>query len=247
MIQCFMCDKSVGIAVVFYCVSDKHMHPSAVCETCSPLNNNYLYLYYGTAFENLQKMLQSQTNVSLEDRAAFFEHWNKNPRKLIHKISPRESRMCHGCAKVGAGSFCARCERAVYCGKECQTREWKNGHKEACVPDQEIFHIRSVIFMEGCTYTRFNSNMTVHEEDEDLQCQSCGHSLRTSGMDICFFRGFSRRESVCMQCGNPYRRNDIAEVVSLVPFATTLEEFAQKLCSITITGGHNVWKKQGEK
>ena len=31
---------------------------------------------------------------------------------------------------------CARCRAVVYCGKDCQRKDWKAGHKERCRPCQ---------------------------------------------------------------------------------------------------------------
>jgi hypothetical protein len=38
-----------------------------------------------------------------------------------------------GCSNPG-GKKCARCMKATYCSKECQTAHWKGGHKSACAP-----------------------------------------------------------------------------------------------------------------
>lgn len=35
------------------------------------------------------------------------------------------------CGKPG-NLKCSRCLTAGYCGAECQTKDWRNGHKEAC-------------------------------------------------------------------------------------------------------------------
>ena len=33
---------------------------------------------------------------------------------------------------------CARCQKAVYCSKDCQTRAWKAGHKRECAAAEEV-------------------------------------------------------------------------------------------------------------
>lgn len=33
---------------------------------------------------------------------------------------------------------CSRCKRAYYCGKDCQTKAWKAGHKRACRAPREV-------------------------------------------------------------------------------------------------------------
>ncbi|PRP87500.1 pcdc2/rp-8 (programmed cell death protein 2) [Planoprotostelium fungivorum] len=44
----------------------------------------------------------------------------------------RES-FCTTCGVNGAEKRCSSCKKATYCSKDCQSRDWKNGHKEACV------------------------------------------------------------------------------------------------------------------
>ena len=45
--------------------------------------------------------------------------------------------MCNACGNVqpnGVLKACMRCRIKYYCGKECQRRDWKAGHKHVCVP-----------------------------------------------------------------------------------------------------------------
>jgi len=41
-----------------------------------------------------------------------------------------------GCGKLerrpGEFSQCSRCKKTKYCGKDCQTKHWKAGHKKEC-------------------------------------------------------------------------------------------------------------------
>lgn len=40
---------------------------------------------------------------------------------------------CGGCGKAGRGMRkCGRCKRVHYCSKECQTEDWRGGHREKC-------------------------------------------------------------------------------------------------------------------
>jgi hypothetical protein len=42
---------------------------------------------------------------------------------------------CYCCAKpMEHPLYCARCKIAAYCGKICQTADWKLGHKDNCMP-----------------------------------------------------------------------------------------------------------------
>merc|ERR1712034_198780 len=34
--------------------------------------------------------------------------------------------------QVGAFKHCGKCRLKYYCSKKCQTKHWKNGHKEEC-------------------------------------------------------------------------------------------------------------------
>ncbi|KDO33940.1 hypothetical protein SPRG_01819 [Saprolegnia parasitica CBS 223.65] len=59
------------------------------------------------------------------------ETW-KDLRKLgfMKHITGHE---CYACGKTATTS-CARCISVRYCSKECQTEDWKAGHKRACKP-----------------------------------------------------------------------------------------------------------------
>jgi hypothetical protein len=39
---------------------------------------------------------------------------------------------CSLCGKPNSTKVCSRCKAARYCSKECQTRHWGEGHKQAC-------------------------------------------------------------------------------------------------------------------
>lgn len=240
-IECFACRKNVTTAFLTYCISDVYTHYLALCGTCSPRQGNYLRLHRTTEFEEFQKLCVD--DARLEERATFFDYWNRHPKQLMHKISPLKTRKCNGCVNVGAAFFCARCQRAVYCSKACQTREWTAGHKDVCLAGQEIFHTRIASFNEKCEYTRYKSNLTIdYQEDAEVLCSKCNGSLGTITVDVCFFRGFSRRERVCTQCGTTYERDHTPELVHLVPFATTTEAFVRQLSTIKVAEDFVVWK-----
>ena len=40
---------------------------------------------------------------------------------------------CGYCGKIPEKPMkCAKCMQVTYCDKECQTRDWKQGHKKKC-------------------------------------------------------------------------------------------------------------------
>ena len=41
-------------------------------------------------------------------------------------------RECDVCVDEDAGLLCSKCKSVRYCGKECQARAWKDGHKYKC-------------------------------------------------------------------------------------------------------------------
>ncbi|KZS91165.1 hypothetical protein SISNIDRAFT_171616 [Sistotremastrum niveocremeum HHB9708] len=50
------------------------------------------------------------------------------------ELIARRLTQCAWCGRSSSGlRKCARCEKVKYCGKECQTDHWKQGHKEECV------------------------------------------------------------------------------------------------------------------
>ena len=40
--------------------------------------------------------------------------------------------VCHTCGDGGASFLCGGCKYSTYCGIECQTEDWDNGHEYAC-------------------------------------------------------------------------------------------------------------------
>jgi len=34
-------------------------------------------------------------------------------------------------------NICAKCKKVHYCGKDCQRKDWKSGHKEICGTDKD--------------------------------------------------------------------------------------------------------------
>lgn len=49
--------------------------------------------------------------------------------------------LCWECGKPTESNdcCCGRCELAVYCSYECQSKAWKGGHKEKCARLQSLF------------------------------------------------------------------------------------------------------------
>ena len=41
-------------------------------------------------------------------------------------------RRCECCGTEGANKCCAACKDTWYCGRECQAKHWKAGHKTKC-------------------------------------------------------------------------------------------------------------------
>ena len=53
---------------------------------------------------------------------------------LIEKIKSDRDKSCAVCdVKKATVSACVRCKAIWYCGKECQVKDWKNGHKHDCI------------------------------------------------------------------------------------------------------------------
>jgi ankyrin repeat protein len=52
----------------------------------------------------------------------------------IALLRPLSGEHCFVCGATTNLTKCARCVRQTYCGRECQVKDWKQGHKRACVP-----------------------------------------------------------------------------------------------------------------
>ena len=44
--------------------------------------------------------------------------------------------VCAGCGANGAEQRCSRCKAVNYCGRACQMKDWKSGHREECAKIQ---------------------------------------------------------------------------------------------------------------
>jgi hypothetical protein len=65
-----------------------------------------------------------------------FEVGSKETRHLHDVLAPppsaRRGGLCARCGNGGNLMRCAACKSVSYCGKECQTAAWKEGHKKEC-------------------------------------------------------------------------------------------------------------------
>ena len=59
-------------------------------------------------------------------------------------ITPDYSR-CAACTKKNASNRCAKCKVVKYCGRDCQIKHWKHGHKKRCNKAKENSTLRSVL------------------------------------------------------------------------------------------------------
>lgn len=69
----------------------------------------------------LKFALDGRKMIRVEDDGALFIHKSRDPQK------------CRFCGNANSEKKCARCKRAYYCSRECQTHDWKIlKHKEIC-------------------------------------------------------------------------------------------------------------------
>lgn len=95
-----------------------------------------------TALEKLRLELQeSQSTGQLATdfwakRAAFLEMEKHSPQ--VEEEDQEGKRQCNNptCPSPDVPKLmaCARCGKALYCGRDCQVNHWKNGHKALCKP-----------------------------------------------------------------------------------------------------------------
>ncbi|GAQ78762.1 hypothetical protein KFL_000180450 [Klebsormidium nitens] len=76
----------------------------------------------------------TEYNQAHPDRPYHWKYFEKSePRvtKYCHTPPQRKPRECAMCAKSPAKSKCARCQKTVYCSKDCQLADWPS-HKLKC-------------------------------------------------------------------------------------------------------------------
>ena len=99
-------------------------------------------------YENLQILVEHGADPSIEDndgnspmeligsRARLYEIFRKaasieSNKKRQQAISRGQINICDHCGQPGFTKVCAKCCVAQYCGKECQTLDWKS-HRKVC-------------------------------------------------------------------------------------------------------------------
>jgi TPR repeat protein len=105
------------------------------------------------------------------------------------------SRDCAGCgAKEGtiAGvpnhRSCAKCHMVFYCGRSCQVKDWKNGHKEACFTEEQLKEALGSAALAAFAGACFAA--CPHRKGQSSACLSCeaakaqGSTTKCSG-DSC--------------------------------------------------------------
>lgn len=64
--------------------------------------------------------------------------YRMNTTAAVPEIADTEMEMCNNCKVTkfvsvdGRMKRCSRCKAKLYCSKECQIQDWKNGHKHYC-------------------------------------------------------------------------------------------------------------------
>lgn len=112
---------------------DRNMHGNAIgpqiVESAEMLMNVLEGMKRGMPFED-HKEVRRQINEAY-----------KASKKGSKKVAKVMARSCGGCGKEEKElpsdaklTACGRCRIALYCSKECQTADWKRGHKHACAP-----------------------------------------------------------------------------------------------------------------
>ena len=242
-IGCTHCQKRVATALLVYSVTDFFILPLFNCYDCVKMasktpTDQYIHIDYNTEYKLLNRLRVDSFEFGLESHARFFEYWNKNPRRLIHTICPRLTRVCNGCGKVGAEKICGKCQIAPYCNAECQRADWEK-HRIMCKETDEIFHIRSVCFNPGVKSRRFKS--AVMTLTHTAPCSRCKHKLDRQDVAIYFFKGFVQRTATCYYCKNAQLQYGGADMIPFIPFATTEEEFVSKLKEVVSKNNKKVW------
>jgi len=75
-------------------------------------------------------ILNPMMRMAVDNKPAIRLDDNKN---VIFHPQYKDTTMCRFCSKRSASLKCARCLRAYYCNKECQTSDWKIlKHKRVC-------------------------------------------------------------------------------------------------------------------
>jgi hypothetical protein len=248
VIPCSMCKKNVTEAALLYCLKERSIKPVLECYTCCPEEGNHIFLrYMSPEYKQLNALFcGSSNNTPMEEHASLFQHYNEHPRQLLQQLCPKETRRCSACNEMGAAFFCSTCERGVYCGKDCQTADWK-AHKKVCAGKDPIFHIQTAK-MVNCDAMRFKSNLIVCcdcvGDACTTRCTKCKTAMTKRTVELVFFRGFSMQEANCTQCGHKYSYYSGADMTQFVPFATTNEEFSNKLAAIRTDNGGPIWFKE---
>jgi hypothetical protein len=76
-----------------------------------------------------------------EEMAGGMQHAEMPGRRELKRQAKAkvETGLCLVCKKANSKSVCSICKRAVYCGKDCQRKDWKRHKIVECVPPKAPF------------------------------------------------------------------------------------------------------------
>ncbi|PXF46285.1 Programmed cell death protein 2 [Gracilariopsis chorda] len=91
---------------------------------------------------------------------------------------------CHVCGFL-ANMRCGGCRKLMYCGRLCQMRHWKNGHKSSCgQPMQNASDLFSALrFSEVEIVTDNHPRMPASDIDDDDEDERSNDELETNQLD----------------------------------------------------------------
>ncbi len=61
-----------------------------------------------------------------------------NRQRLLFSLQIKEVKLCEVCQKP-SNLRCSQCRQRKYCGGDCQIKDWRAGHRQACSVQQKKF------------------------------------------------------------------------------------------------------------
>jgi hypothetical protein len=247
-LRCFMCETDVQKAFLTVLLEECQTRLLFQCFRCTGAmkaesRRVFLCVDSATQYPLLIDMLCNRIIVNFsaffEESAAFFEDLNQHPRRLIHRVCPRETRKCSHCAKKGAPNFCSTCDVTAYCGTDCQRADWKT-HRTKCTKIDELFHIRTAGFSDCVKGRVFKSRLLISDAKD--VCSRCNYRMQKPKAGITFYKGFVQFHFECPRCKDWKLHFGTAQAAENIPFCLTEEAFVEKLNQITTKTGNKIWE-----
>lgn len=120
-------EKSLDRALHYYSVASYSRHVSSLLSLAKTV-----VAFAEERFGDAELPGSSPLPIALGWARKAAEEGCEEANRFIREYETKLSKYCSCCKKEGDVRACVRCRASWYCGKECQRKHWRDGHKSDC-------------------------------------------------------------------------------------------------------------------